>query len=170
MFKSGPFNDALDFNKHPVQTWFLHGGDPIDTKTGAITETQIGPEYLLPADIGEQDVLKIIALLGHTGSVNSKLFYVRIGKPGSAITGTIVFSSTTTSATVINQNLRFDLHNLAKKNKQRLATAAAGSSAYATLAVDFTAQKAICFTCTLAGAGETATLDSVLIQTIRGGE
>ena len=170
MFKSGPFNDALDFNKHPVQTWFLHGGDPIDTKTGAITETQIGPEYLLPADIGEQDALQITALFGHTGSTNSKQFIARIGTPGSAITGKAVFSSVTTTATAVNHTLKFALHNMGKKNKQRVGTSWAGGNAHATLAVDFSTPKAMCCSCVLAGAGETATLDSVLIQIIRGGE
>lgn len=154
----------------PLVTLYSYGGDPIDTKTGTITETQIGPEFIIPAGaMGLHDELYVEALFSMTGSAATRSGACRIGAVGAAVSGGVLYSDTSSSASQTLFSYIAVLRNLGKLNVQRGSKLGTGGSTFAKSAYDFSQARALCFTCTIPGASDTMKLESVLIQIQRGG-
>lgn len=164
---------AFSYNlgwKYPLFTQYSYGGDPIDIKTGTITETQIGPEFIIPAGMmGIHDELYIEAIATITSSANMKTLSARIGAVGAAFSGALITSANVNTSGQVGHTLLFALRNMGKLNKQRFSNLTFGGTAVGNPTVDFSLARAICFTATIPTASEVLKLESVLIQIQRGG-
>lgn len=156
--------------KYPMETLYSYGGDPIDTKTGTIPETQIGPEFIIPAGMmGIHDELYIEAVAAISSSSNTRSLGLRIRAVGSAFPGTLITTANTSTSGHYSATLLMILRNMGKLNKQRGSALTFGGAGTQNQTIDFSLPQAIYFTATIPTASEVVKLESVLIQIQRGG-
>lgn len=136
--------------------------------TGTVAETLMASVLIPGGTIGANGRLRIAAVWSNTNNANNKTRAIRFGA-ASGVAGTLY-----SSITVTTQVSHYNEHHICNRNSQSSqigvvpvsATGGPGAfnSAPVTSTVATSSDSYLCFTGTLASAGDTITLESYLVE------
>lgn len=152
-----------------LMSWYIVGASAVQQSvTGTVSETVLATVTIPAGAMGANGRLRITAMFSNNNSGNSKTFRVRWGASGAGTSGTAFNSVANTTSLSWRTIGEVDNRNAA--NSQVLSINGAGggvgvgAGAFATTAIDTASASEIAFTAQLANTGDTANLDSYIVE------